>query len=63
MQTLFKRDSPNIQLQKAEYLSNLQEAFINKNEFYSNFVQQDLKALDKELFPPEAVHAREINPI
>ena len=42
------------------YVENLDKAFVDKNEFYNDFVSQDMKKLESELFPCHGVHEAEL---
>ena len=45
-----------------EHLRELNNAFLNRTQFYETFLRQDMGQLDLELFPLEEVYAAELNP-
>ena len=59
---LTKQHSETKAVPISQYLKNIDEAFASKNSFYDNFVKQDMKELDQELFPMEQVHSADIYP-
>lgn len=43
-------------------MTDLKEAFERNNNFYNNFIRQDMRKLEQELFPTHEVFATELNP-
>ena len=59
---LLTKHQPFTPVRVEDYLEQMDRAFEIKNDFYNNFIKQDMNELDRELFPLEKVHSADINP-
>lgn len=60
---LLTKHQPFEPVRVEDYLEQIDQAFDKRNRFYDNFIKQDMKELDRELFPPEVVHSADIKPV
>ena len=60
---LLTKQQPVSAVRVEDYIEQIDKAFETRNNFYNNFVKQDMKELDRELFPLEKVHSADINPM